>query len=110
MIKVIDKTGCSTRTTEKEWFFLNKEKTPPCSGLATIARRECANFGIICKNCRLCNHRRMRCDYFERAVLPGLSIKDAERYASGLDVALEKRGLSRRKVASWDRLESRTAS
>jgi len=101
-IFVIDRTEFPPVATG-EWQRV--EKTPSHSGLASLARTHCANFGLVCKNCRLCVHRHIRCGYFERAVLPGLSIKQAERYASGLDVALENLGRQNRKVASWDRLE-----
>ena len=103
-IFVEDRTGARHLPPDTEWFRDRVEPTPPCNGLAILARRHCANFGSVCKNCRLCTHRRQRCGYFERAVLPGLSIKDAERYASQLDVALEKHRRSYRRVASWDLL------
>jgi hypothetical protein len=72
-----------------------------CTGLAVIARRHCANWGI-CQNCRLCSHRVERCGYFERAVLPGLSREDAERYAAALAVRLENARHGASRVAAAD--------
>ena len=91
-IFVIDVMGemfdsCSENTIPISRIFRSEQKLT-CSGLAILARKYCANFGLICKNCRLNNHRKKRCGYFERAVLPGTPAEDAERYASQMDVGL----------------------
>ena len=92
-IFVIDVMGemfdsCSENTIPISRIFRSEQKLT-CSGLAILARKYCANFGLICKNCRLNNHRKKRCGYFERAVLQGMEIKDAEKYVEKFDLASE---------------------
>lgn len=99
--RVIDRTGQPPAASDAEWFRHRKESKPKCTGLAVLARRHCATWGI-CRNCRLCNHRLQRCGYFERAVLPGLDREDAESYGAALGVSLENTRHSRARVADRD--------
>ena len=69
-------------------FRFRSEQKISGAGLAKIAKKYCANFGMICKNCRLNSHRKIRCGYFEREVLPGIPAEEAERYSAQMDVTL----------------------
>lgn len=95
-ILVTDRTG-KARISEDS--ITREDIRPPCTGLATLARKHCS-YWPICRNCRLNNHRRIRCGYFERSVLPGLNRKTAERYARALGVALEPAGHGKVRVVS----------
>lgn len=103
-VHVLDRTRQQSPVSDAEWFKYREESKPKCTGLAILARKHCANFGDICKNCRLCTHRMVRCGYFERAVLPGLDRKEAEKYANRLDVALKEAKHGKVRVARWDLL------
>lgn len=100
MIKVTERCREDKPPDDWEYFRGYKPKPPPCTGLARMARDLCSFWGT-CRNCRLNNHRLVRCGYFERAVLPA-DKRTAEKYASALDVLLEPARHGKLRVAHSD--------